>query len=78
MEPAMSRSYLFDVPILDREFKVMIAPEPLNHRVEVDTSEEVIWIDPREPRRTRAEAAAHGVALAASLIVRVPLVPYDD
>jgi hypothetical protein len=74
----MSKSHLFDVPILDREFKVMIAPEPLDHRVEVDPAEEVIWIDPREPRRAHAEAAAHGVALAASLIARVPLIPYDD
>jgi hypothetical protein len=74
----MLKAHLFDVPILDREFKVMIAPEPLDHRVEVDIDEAVIWIDPREPRRARAEASAHGVALAASLIARVPLVPYDD
>ena len=40
----MLKAHLFDVPILDREFKVMIAPEPLDHRVEVDIDEAVIEV----------------------------------
>ncbi|HEY7087447.1 MAG TPA: hypothetical protein VH518_05110 [Tepidisphaeraceae bacterium] len=59
-----SRLLLFSVPIGDRDFRVMLCPEPLPKKARVDFDDDVIWIDPSAPIRERACLIAHAVSAA--------------